>query len=497
MATNAHPGGLDSLLTMGFEQAAATRALSAANGDVNLATSLLLDSPTQVRVMSGTRSPPGSSAGDASDEQTTTMYSFPMSLSAAGGASSADDDSGSGSAGFDGVGASGGLYRPPMFIVRTSRREPDGAAPANGGALAGSLASRLLPTRAARSARRARAAGAAGANADGGPSIASHAGATAAPPGMPPGMPPGFPMGMSFGVGSAGATSFRLSDPTGGNSGRVPFPLGFILEIAQEFMRSAMESQRPTAHPACEAAMEKLVKGTVDDARPDCLVDACAVCQESFSLGDEYTRMPCEHHFHTECLKPWLTEHNTCPTCRYELETDDKDYNHTVVEAQRTLRAENLVTRLSGDYTSCSIGELKEILRCRKVDYSAAIEKLDLVKLIKTSVPAPKPDHLPSQQTRSRQELRQVRRRRRAEASAAYTRRPRSATTGTDPTAEASAAAASAGDSGSSRRLRMPNPASLAGMLRFELGRRNINSQHRTARTIHEQNAEGGAQDIE
>eukprot|EP01050_Picozoa_sp_SAG11_P005575 SAG11_NODE_398_length_9776_cov_4.798801_6_plen_789_part_00 len=71
-AGNAHPGGLDSLLATGFEQAAATRALSAANGDVNrAATSLALESPTQVRVMSGTASPPGSSAGNASDEQTT------------------------------------------------------------------------------------------------------------------------------------------------------------------------------------------------------------------------------------------------------------------------------------------------------------------------------------------------------------------------------------------------------------------------------------------
>ncbi|KAL3685621.1 hypothetical protein R1sor_003643 [Riccia sorocarpa] len=52
----------------------------------------------------------------------------------------------------------------------------------------------------------------------------------------------------------------------------------------------------------------------------------CAVCQEVLVVGDKMQEMPCKHSFHPNCLKPWLDEHNSCPICRYELPTDDREY---------------------------------------------------------------------------------------------------------------------------------------------------------------------------
>lgn len=52
----------------------------------------------------------------------------------------------------------------------------------------------------------------------------------------------------------------------------------------------------------------------------------CAVCKELMVIGDNIQEMPCKHLFHPDCLKPWLDEHNSCPICRFELQTDDHDY---------------------------------------------------------------------------------------------------------------------------------------------------------------------------
>ena len=37
----------------------------------------------------------------------------------------------------------------------------------------------------------------------------------------------------------------------------------------------------------------------------DACVD-CAICQEKFSLDEEVRQLPCKHHYHFDCIEPWL-----------------------------------------------------------------------------------------------------------------------------------------------------------------------------------------------
>lgn len=48
---------------------------------------------------------------------------------------------------------------------------------------------------------------------------------------------------------------------------------------------------------------------------------SCAICQEDFAAGEAGSKLACNHHFHKDCLDPWLNNNAlrpTCPTCRAE-----------------------------------------------------------------------------------------------------------------------------------------------------------------------------------
>lgn len=46
----------------------------------------------------------------------------------------------------------------------------------------------------------------------------------------------------------------------------------------------------------------------------------CTVCIDDFKAGEKAIKLPgCGHMFHRACLEPWLSQHNTCPTCRKEI----------------------------------------------------------------------------------------------------------------------------------------------------------------------------------
>ncbi|KAK7364980.1 hypothetical protein VNO80_13730 [Phaseolus coccineus] len=91
---------------------------------------------------------------------------------------------------------------------------------------------------------------------------------------------------------------------------------------------SALKGSPPAAKsvveslPLVELSKEELLQGKNL---------ACAICKDEILLEEKVRRLPCSHCYHGDCILPWLEIRNTCPVCRFELPTDDPDYEQRKV----------------------------------------------------------------------------------------------------------------------------------------------------------------------
>ncbi|KAH0471431.1 MAG: hypothetical protein KVP17_004144 [Porospora cf. gigantea B] len=141
-------------------------------------------------------------------------------------------------------------------------------------------------------------------------------------------------------------------------------PMGFASQLVQTFRPLILRNQGaamdrviqllmehdPTRHgppPASNTVVENLPGELLSEQQAR--DQQCAICQEPFSPGDEVKLLTrdaavCSHFFHNDCILPWLRQHNSCPICRYELPTDDPDY-----EEQRRRLREGIHRTMSSD----------------------------------------------------------------------------------------------------------------------------------------------------
>lgn len=83
--------------------------------------------------------------------------------------------------------------------------------------------------------------------------------------------------------------------------------------------------------PASKSVIETLEKIVVNELNKNEIgkegsCENCSVCKDDFEISQMILKLPCKHIFHEECIMPWMKERNSCPTCRFELPTDDPDY---------------------------------------------------------------------------------------------------------------------------------------------------------------------------
>jgi len=88
--------------------------------------------------------------------------------------------------------------------------------------------------------------------------------------------------------------------------------------------------------PAARSAVESL-RSAVVAAGEEGEGEECSVCKDGVAAGQRVKRLPCSHRYHDECIMPWLQVSNSCPLCRFELPTDDPEYE--TWKAGRTVAA--------------------------------------------------------------------------------------------------------------------------------------------------------------
>lgn len=98
------------------------------------------------------------------------------------------------------------------------------------------------------------------------------------------------------------------------------------------------DNSRRGAPPAAVSVLNNLERVVVNDA--DHNGSACAICKDLLSVGTVVNRLPCLHLYHPSCIKPWLSARNSCPLCRYELPTDDMEYENRKQSGSRVQETE-------------------------------------------------------------------------------------------------------------------------------------------------------------
>jgi len=105
--------------------------------------------------------------------------------------------------------------------------------------------------------------------------------------------------------------------------------------------------------------------------------DACVVCLEELCIGTCATRMPCGHLFHQPCISSWLRKCNQCPVCRYELATDDEEYEQQRIQRKLRIRMADLQVK--------SVHEIIRLAEHLKVVIVGCYEKRELIRRIAES----------------------------------------------------------------------------------------------------------------
>ncbi|CAE8627058.1 unnamed protein product, partial [Polarella glacialis] len=95
--------------------------------------------------------------------------------------------------------------------------------------------------------------------------------------------------------------------------------LAYFLRVLMRI--GVVQSSKAAPAGSLEANTEKVLAQVAIDADSP----QCPICLEDFADGDDTQILvktkPCQHYFHTSCIKDWLKVNRDCPLCRTDLST--------------------------------------------------------------------------------------------------------------------------------------------------------------------------------
>ncbi|XP_029956963.1 E3 ubiquitin-protein ligase DZIP3-like [Salarias fasciatus] len=96
----------------------------------------------------------------------------------------------------------------------------------------------------------------------------------------------------------------------------------------QEKLRAARSNAAGQRSPAVTPPLPTPVWQAVPQQSPAYVIalnaeDPCIICHEDMNPADIHV-LECRHSFHHQCIKSWLKEQSTCPTCRNHALMNDE-----------------------------------------------------------------------------------------------------------------------------------------------------------------------------
>ena len=107
------------------------------------------------------------------------------------------------------------------------------------------------------------------------------------------------------------------------------------------YMQSMQHNQDSSNPPASKKAIKNLKRFKMEEKyakkedNKEIEYPACSICLNEIKKEEDTCLIPCGHMFHDKCINKWLDTNNTCPVCRFELPTDDPNYERKKEEMRR------------------------------------------------------------------------------------------------------------------------------------------------------------------